>query len=222
MEAVIEAVPMHQAEGVHPAAGARGEPNLGRMGPRDVFLADPVDPQLLMDALHPSLLKTLKERTVCSFNTLCMGIADAGIWGAYAGVWGGMIAAGMGLLMSLPPSLLGALLGGAVGFGESIVEGGVYYAEHRDFPRDQCRWLLRNIPIENLPVVGDFISFIFRQMELLPYQGENVNNSVFTFVGSRVSSGSTIGFGLGLVAALVNINPSSILAAAAFTALAAF
>lgn len=95
------------AADIHLAVGEGGELHLGRMGPRDVFLADPVDPQLLMDVLHPSLLKTLKERTVCSFNTLCMGIADAGKWGAYAGIWGGMIAAGMVSLMSLPPSLLG-------------------------------------------------------------------------------------------------------------------
>ncbi|WP_419534665.1 hypothetical protein [Endozoicomonas sp.] len=220
MEAVIEAVPMPQVADLHPAAGEGGEPNLRRMGPRDVFLAEPADPQLLMDAINPSLLKTIKERAVCSFDTLCLGIADACKWGAYAGVWGGMIATGMVSLMSLPSSLLGALLGGAVGFGESVVEGGVYYAEHRDFPRDQCPLLLGNIPIENLPVVGDFISFGW--MKHLPYQGENVNNSVFTFVGSRVSSGATVGFGLGSVAALVNINPSSILAAAAFTALAAF
>ena len=220
MEAVIEAVPMPQVADLHPAAGEGGEPNLRRMGPRDVFLAEPADPQLLMDAINPSLLKTIKERAVCSFDTLCLGIADACKWGAYAGVWGGMIATGMVSLMSLPSSLLGTLLGGAVGFGESVVEGGLHYAEHQRAPGDQCPLLLGNIPIENLPVVGDFISF--RWMKHLPYQGENVSNSIFTFVGSRVSSGATVGFGLGLAAALVNINPSSILAAAAFTALAAF
>lgn len=164
--------------------------------------------------------KSLFSRVICAVETTLWHVVDAFNWAGYLAVWAMAGATVMVGMMALPIIIKSALTGIIIMACEAIGEAVLRYYSSDQFPTDHFPVLLDRLPIEKLPVLGDFLSF--RWLRHLPFQGERCDENKLTYFGSRMVVGGVYGSFLGFFSALINLSPHSILATGAVAAGVAF
>lgn len=164
--------------------------------------------------------KSLFSRVICAVETTLWHVMDAFNWAGYLAVWAMAGATFMVGMMALPIILKSALTGIMVMACEAIGEAVLRYYSSDQFPTDRLPVVLDRLPIEKLPVLGDFLSF--RWLRYLPFQGERCDENKLTYFGSRMVVGGVYGSLLGFFISLINLSPYSILATGALAAGIAF
>lgn len=164
--------------------------------------------------------KSLFSRVVCAVETSMWHAMDAFNWAGYLAVWAMAGATFMVGMMALPIILKSALTGIIIMACEAIGEAVLRYYSRDQFPTDRLPVLLDRLPVEDLPVLGDFLSF--RWLRHLPFQGERCDENKLTYFGSRMVVGGVYGSLLGFFTSLITLSPYSILATGAVAAGIAF
>ncbi|WP_257295795.1 hypothetical protein [Endozoicomonas sp. YOMI1] len=164
--------------------------------------------------------KSLFSRVVCAVETSLWHVMDAFNWAGYLAIWAMAGATFMVGMMALPIILKSALTGIIIMACEAIGEAVLRYYSSDQFPTDRLPVKLDRLPIEKLPVLGDFLSF--RWLRHLPFQGERCDENKLTYFGSRMVVGGVYGSFLGFFTSLITLSPYSILATGAVAAGIAF
>lgn len=164
--------------------------------------------------------KSLFSRVICAVETSLWHVMDAFNWAGYLAVWAMAGATFMVGMMALPIILKSALTGIIIMACEAIGEAVLRYYSNDQFPTDRLSVLLDKLPIEKLPVLGDFLSF--RWLRHLPFQGERCDENKLTYFGSRMVVGGVYGSFLGFFTSLITLSPYSIMATGAVAAGIAF
>ncbi len=182
----------------------------------DIAIRECVDAYIPKNAFSfKERAKHLGQRVIRTCELVTLHLQDSVKLGGYCAVWAMSAAAFAVASMAVPIIFSAAMFGVGVMFCEAVGEAFLRYLSEDNLRRFPIR--LDKIPLEKVPVIGNFLSF--KPLKKLPFMGDHVKHNRVTFLGSRLVAGAVYGALAGLVIACASLTPTSILTAGVVTGL---